>query len=186
MILTGSIVSVSYSQPKDQSIGLRFGDPFGITYKLYMRNQTAIEWNAGTAFGGSKYYRKSFDRKNPGLYYYDHNVEFVWALQGRFLKHHSFPGEADVRGLSWFWGFGGQYRMATIAYFYQTQPGVGEIFRRNEINFDLGMDILAGSEYEIPEIPLNAYFELGIFGEIVDDPFRIRFQGAIGIRYILK
>ncbi|MFC2123727.1 hypothetical protein ACFLU5_02860 [Bacteroidota bacterium] len=187
-IFTGAIFPNAFSQRQTQSIGLRIGDPFGFTYKVYMRNHSAIEWNAGIAFNNwnSRYYRKSFERDNPGLYYYGHNVDFAWALQGRFLKHYRFPDEADVRGLTWFWGFGGQYRMATIEYIYQTQLGVGEIFKRNEINYDLGLEILAGSEYEIPEVPLIAFLELGLFGEIVDDPVKVRFQTAIGIRYIFK
>jgi hypothetical protein len=187
LIFLGLAATETYSQRKVQSVGLRIGDPFGVTYKVYMRNKSAIEWNAGIAFSGwnSNYYRKSFQRDNSGLYYFNHNIDFVWAIQGRFLKHYRFPDEIDFNGLTWFWGFGGQYRMASLEYAYQTQPEMGEIFKMDEINYDLGMELLAGSEYKIPEVPLNAFIEFGLFGEIVDDPVRVRFQGAIGIRYIL-
>lgn len=157
-----------------------------MTYKVYLRNNSAIEWNVGVAFGNSNYYKKSFDRNYPGLNYIDHNVDFTWALQGRFLKHYPFPDEIDVYGLTWFWGFGGQYRMAWIDYTYESQGETGVFYKMDDINYDLGMEIITGSEYEIPQVPLNAFIELGLFVEIVDDPVRVRFQGAIGIRYILK
>jgi len=186
LIAIVTINSYSFGQLQRQAVGIRMGDPFGLTYKVYLKNNSAIEWNAGIAFRNSNYYQKSFERDNPGLNYIDHNVDFAWALQGRFLKHYPFPDEIDVYGLSWFWGFGGQYRMAMVEYAYQSQAEAGVVNKLNEINYDLGMEILAGSEYEIPKVPLNAFIEFGLFTEIVDDPMRVRFQSAIGVRYILK
>ena len=169
-------------QRYDAGIGLRIGDPFGLTYKYYMPRATAFEINFGSTSSGfySDYYQAIFDdiSQFEEFQYAGHQVNYALDLQGRLLFHNDFP--EDIDGLEWYYGFGAQMRLSGIKYRYITSEGTTS---ENYTDIGLGPDGIIGAEYIIPDVPLTAFIDVNLFVELINNPFRFQFQGGIGIRY---
>ena len=172
------------AQQHDQGIGLRIGDPVGITYKSYFNNNAAIELILGSTSANrhGNYYKTSFNNRDKfnGLAYIDHQVDYTLAFQGRVLWHEAFPANVEGR-LDWYWGLGGHLRLSNVDYVYSDPNGI--ILGESETNFDLGPEGILGAEYELLDYPIVTFAEVSMMGELVDNPFRFRFFGALGIRY---
>jgi len=171
-------------QVRDQGIGMRIGDPFGVTYKSYFDNQAALEFTLGTTSSNrfDHYYRNLFDHKNKfdGYAYIDHKVNYTLATQGRILFHESFPARVEGR-LDWYWGFGYHFRLSGVEYSYFDQNNI--IRTADHTNLDLGPEGILGVEYEFLDLPIVGFSEVSLMGELIDNPFRFRFFGAVGVRY---
>jgi len=93
-----------HAQEYDGGVGLRLGDPFGITYKNYRDANTAVEFILGASGTNwhTSYYRKSFDRisKFDNFLYDGHRVDYAIALNGRFLWQQNF--NEDIDGFKWY------------------------------------------------------------------------------------
>lgn len=178
------VVSISYAQQYNQGIGLRVGDPLGVTWKVYLPERAAVEVNFGTTSRNwhSSYYRDTFNGldRYDGFRYSSHDVRYTLALQGRYLLHHSFPANVEGR-LDWYWGVGGQLRLSKVDYTYFTQEMVLNSDTKN--NLDLGPEGILGAEYELQDYPIVTFGEVSLLGEIVDKPFRFRLFAALGVRY---
>lgn len=178
------ITHLGIAQKFDQGIGLRIGDPLGITYKSYFDGKSALELTLGTTSGNrhGNYFQRSFTNKNKydGFNYVNHSVDYTVAMQGRLLWHETFPANVEGR-LDWFWGLGAQLRIAEVTYSYFDANNI--LRTDNAGNFDLGPEGILGMEYELLDFPIVTYCELSLFGELVDNPFRFRIFGAVGVRY---
>ena len=172
------------AQQYNQGIGLRIGDPYGVTYKAYLRQRQAVEFVLGTVSRNnhSSYYRDSFKKLNKydDFLYSSHDVNFSMVLMARYLFHESFPAHVEGR-LDWYYGAGAQLRISTLEYQYFDQQN--NIFRDDHTNIDIGPEAIVGMEYELQDIPMVAFGEVSLLMELADRPFNFRVFGAFGIRY---
>lgn len=177
------VTGFTLGQVRDQGIGLRLGDPVGITYKSYFANPMALEIVVGTSSANwhNNYYRKAFNSASrfDGFDYIDHQVNYTISLQGRLLWHQAVPANVEGR-LDWFYGFGVHIRSSDVEYSYFEQD-----IRRfdKKQNFDLGPEGVVGVEYELLDFPIVAFAEANLMAELIDNPFRFRLFGALGVRY---
>ena len=176
-----------YAQAQHQSIGLRVGDPTGISYKKYLANSVgAIELGFGTVSPDQnrRYYRKSFEHYNQfdGKNYSDHRVNSTLVIQGRYLFQ--YPWELEGSGkYEWYWGAGALMKIANIDYRYTEINGNGTIFKEDKTDLDLGLEIPFGMEYTFEDAPITLFGEFGLFIELTDRPGILQLKGALGIRY---
>ncbi|MGK7396520.1 MAG: hypothetical protein ACNS62_18215 [Candidatus Cyclobacteriaceae bacterium M3_2C_046] len=185
MIMLGLSIAVQAQRYHryDAGIGLRIGDPFGISYKQYLDQGRALEINFGSTAPGlySSYFRDAYRdiSEFDDFVYEGHSINYALALQGRLLFHNQFPENID--GLEWYWGLGAQMQLVGVEYQYRLPNN--RIEYDNRVDIALGPDVILGTEYKIPDVPLAAFIDLNLFMELIDNPFRFRFQGGIGIRY---
>lgn len=167
----------------NQGIGLRLGNPIGVTYKKYLNRYNAVEFIIGTAGPGwgNGYYRDAFgDHYNSGLYYVGHDVRSALVLQGRFQKHYNI----DISGMEgrwdWYWGVGAAMKIASVRYNYRDSFGAPRSATYTDI--DLGPEGMGGMEYTFQNIPLSVFAELSLMLEVVDQ-VAIRPLSGAGARY---
>ncbi|WP_226390804.1 hypothetical protein [Penaeicola halotolerans] len=171
------------------SLGLRLGDPLGFSYKYYVGDGSALELIIGRTSGSTQanYYRNAFldDPRFDDFSYQGHNVVSSSSMQGRYVFHQDLYEQTDLEGLSWYYGFGGQVRFINVDYLYEnlTEPLPNQT-RETITNIDMGIESILGLGYEIPTAPVTLYFETSLFLEIIDRFGPMRFQAAVGARYI--
>lgn len=183
------------SQKSDWGIGLRLGDPTGITVKRYLGDR-AFEFSLGrTNFFNGNYYNNYFND-----WYRDQNFNYTdiqylsvtdiqpIGMQFHYLIHKNIPniGGESVKGLDWYYGFGGQIRTVSYKYDYRYRVAGDNnwYIARDKVNeIDLGADGVIGLEYTFPDVPVSVFADAVLFMEILDNPFSFWFQGGIGGRY---
>jgi hypothetical protein len=169
-----------------QGIGLRVGDPSGITYKRYLPNSLhALEFALGSTQPGrnQSYYQNSFDEydKFDNMIYQSHSVESTLYLQGRYLKQYPFPIEGVEGSFEWYWGIGALFKIAKVNYRYRDTDA--NFYRDVVTDVDFGPEIPLGMEYTFQDVPLTVFSELSIVIELTDRPGILLLKGAVGIRY---
>lgn len=176
------IFCAAYSQK--QGIGLRLGNPIGLTYKKYF-GLKAIELGlCSSSQGWSKaYYENSFDvhDKYDDYKYRSHKVKSALYLQGRYLLHNEIFVDGLEGQWDWYWGVGGVLKFAAIEYKYHDDtPPTEEKDTFHDI--DLGPEGIAGMEYTFQDVPVTLYGDISLMLEIVN---RVTIQpfGAVGVRY---
>ncbi|MEM7108138.1 MAG: hypothetical protein AAF519_07915 [Bacteroidota bacterium] len=176
--------NLAAAQRYDQGIGLRIGDPFGVSYKQYGHNRVALEFTLGTTSRNrhGAYYKDKFKSINDfdRFNYSDHTVNFTLAAQGRYLLHYSFPANVEGR-LDWYGGIGAHLRISTLEYAYFDESESLAFEQRT--NFDLGPEGVLGMEYEFQDYPIVGFGEFSLLAELVDQPFKFRLFAAVGVRY---
>ena len=183
-----------FSQKYNWGVGLRAGDPMGITVKKYMENN-ALELNFGRThlFGGKGYYNNRFDDwylENKFGYkdfqYLGFKASVPIGFQLHYLIHKDIPID-DLEGLQWYFGAGGQLRFQTYTFDYRYKlEGNSEWFYstgERVTDIDFGGDGVIGLEFLIPDSPITIFTDVNIFVEIFDNPFLFWFQAGIGGRY---
>ncbi len=178
------------AQEGQQGIGLRVGDPLGLTYKYYLPRKMAMEVNLGTAPRSwySAYFKDSFDdrKKYDDFRYVSHSVKSTFALQGRYLWHYAFPANVEGR-LDWYWGLGAQMRLVGVEYsYFDNEDIINELTIIRELkrtDFDIGPEGIIGVEYELQDFPIVTFGEASLLTELADKPFRFRVFAALGVRY---
>jgi hypothetical protein len=170
-----------------QSIGLRIGNPLGLTYKRYLPNDRAFEFGIGTAPGGwnKNYYENSFsdfDRYDD-FRYRSHAVNSTVYLQGRYLFQYDIPIEGMVGKLGWYWGAGAMLKFATVKYTYQENDAPGPNATDTRTDIDFGPEGIAGMEYTFDDIPLTVFGDVSLLLEFADRPFTFRAFAAAGARF---
>lgn len=182
--------SSSYANDRNWGLGLRLGDPSGLTVKKYFPSGKALEFNLGTTSYWGYDYQDHFYEEDK----YADSEYVSYRRRGAvgFQVHYLFQKDIrDVNNLQWYWGFGGQIRSKNYQYNYRYRnyfgPGQGDytwVYASDKVtDFDLGADILIGLEYHIPRAPLSAFIDANLMLELLDDPFALFPQGGIGIRY---
>lgn len=173
--------SSSSSSAKNMGIGLRFGDPAGITFKKYSGN-TAWEINLGRSYRWGYRYDDRFYRydrfDNRKLYdYKGHSAGPTTALQIHWLKHHDING---ANGLQFYYGVGPQARFTNVYYRYKYDDR--EYYERFT-DLDLGVDGVIGLEYTFSDVPFSIFLDANAFIEVFDAPGWIHGQSGIGVRF---
>jgi uncharacterized protein YgiM (DUF1202 family) len=174
-------------------IGIRLGDPLGLTVKKYTSGGNAWEFNLGTTgYYGFNYRNYFYDRyKNSDYEYLNYNGRRAVSLQAHYLFQKDFP---NSDGLQWYWGLGPQIRFMTHYYSYRFRnyfgPGPGDFVwmydHKRATHLDLNVDIVFGLEYHFPKAPFSVFGDVNLSIEILDDPFLLFVQGGLGIRYNIR
>lgn len=178
-------------------LGLRGGDPSGLTVKKYMGGK-ALEFNLGRT--GVWYGHGWYDDRFNDWYidqkfdyeYYEYtgfhgaapvSIQLHYLVQ-KDLSH--FLGE-NTPGLEWYLGAGGQLRSWNYGYDYRYKlkgdPNWHYVTDSHVHNIDLGPDGVLGVEYTFSELPISVFADLTLFVEVVDDPLALWTQGGAGVRY---
>jgi hypothetical protein len=179
-----------FSLAQKQGIGLRLGDPVGITYKKYLPRNHAFELGIGGASPQwhRTYYQNSFDEysKYDNYRYVGHTVESTVYLQARYLFHYDIPVEGMQGKLDWYWGAGAMLKLAKIKYRYKDAENGPATFTDIKTDIDIGPEGILGMEYFFDDIPLSVFGEASLLVELADRPGAVRVFGGVGLRYIFK
>lgn len=174
------------------AIGVRIGDPIGITYKAWFLDRFGFEVIAGTSLGGVyvNFVRENFDL-NPDydtLTYVGHTNNYTASVQARLVMHNPLPEAiSGTRGVDWYIGIGAMYRIIDVNYTYEAGIDL--------VNFEIGSfdeqlsvagpEGILGFEYLLPGTQYSAFGEGGVFYDLLNDNSEVRFQGGVGLRYNL-
>jgi hypothetical protein len=192
-MLLAFLMPTSYGQKKKSTsssgknfgVGVKLGDPLGLSLKKYNGNK-AFELIIGRSYyyGGADYYG----------YYYKHDKRFkngyVYggydtrstpiAIQLHYLIHKDI---SSVDGLQWYYGVGGQLRYATFKYRYWDVNTSYNVQYARVTDFGIGPDGVLGLEYTFNDVPISLALDLDLYMEIIDRPFMFLLQGGLGVRY---
>jgi len=175
------------SLAQKQGIGIRLGDPVGITYKKYLPRHHAVELGIGGASPQwhRNYYQNSFDEysKYDNYRYVGHTVESTIYLQARYLFDYNIPVEGMEGKLDWYWGVGGMLKIAKIKYRYRDLESNTPTLSDVRTDIDLGPEGILGMEYLFEDIPLTVFGEASALIELLDRPGAVRVFGGLGLRY---
>jgi hypothetical protein len=176
-------------------VGVRLGDPTGLTLKKYARGK-ALEINFGrTGFRYKddwydKRFHKWFDRRGYVYQDVDYNGYRGGAplsIQLHFLRQKGIDKRAvsGLSGLEWYYGVGAQVQFDNYRYDYRYKVNGNWVYVEDErvFGFDLGVDVPIGLEYTFRETPITLFIDLSLYMELVDDPFFLWLQGGLGARY---
>ncbi|MFN3402557.1 MAG: SH3 domain-containing protein [Cytophagaceae bacterium] len=177
-------------------IGLRLGDPTGLTIKKYLE-KSALEFSIGRGymFYGDRYYHRGFDRRYDH-YYYNHphyerfeyryySASFPLAVQLHYVFQNNFAG---VDNLYWYAGFGGQFRYQSYTYHYRYKYWGNPYWYEGSESYtdiDIGVDGVFGMEFFIPRSNISVFADVTIFTELADS-FQFWPMGGIGGRFNFK
>ncbi len=176
---------VGFSQR--QGIGLRLGDPTGVTYKKYLGKTNAIEFGIGSAPARwhNSYYINSFDEYSgyDSYRYQNHTVQSTLYLQARYLFHYPIPVENMEGKLDWYWGVGGLLKVAKVKYSFRDNDSPFTPGTDVKNDFDIGPEGILGMEYTFQDVPLSVFSEGSLMLEFLDRPLTFQGFGCLGVRY---
>jgi len=163
------------------AIGVRLGDPTGVTFKKYLGNDFALEFSAGVPtyiLGGYDYdnYYNDHYYKN-GYYGYGHKNKFRYAIQAHFTKLFDIK---SVDGLQWYAGGGLQFRQNIYQYKYYDYNG--KPYTENVSVAQFGLDVVGGAEYTFSGVPFSLFADVTTFVNFVNGA-GVYFQPAVGGRF---
>jgi hypothetical protein len=168
---------------KNWAIGVRLGDPTGLTLKKYF-DKNAFEFVAGYAPYNSGY--------NYGNYYFNQNYnnngyKYAGATNGpgiafqfHYLRHFEIK---PVEGLQWYVGGGFQFRNYFYTENYYDNSGYYHSQVANYVA--AGIDVKGGAEYTFRQQPFTVFADLNFFTAIAEQ-FGFYPQYGIGGRYNFK
>lgn len=195
-LLTCAFVCVSqFIFSQNAGIGLRLGDPSGITFKKYStKNAWEINFGRSYLFNGNRWYNNHFDYWYEKQKYGYKEYQYLGYAAGVPLSlqlHYLFRNPVkSTAGLEWYWGIGAQFRFQRYFYSYRyklyNDPNWYYSYDRAVTDIDLGFDGIIGLEYNFKDVPLALFIDANIFMEFVDRPFFFWFQSGLGIRYNFK
>jgi hypothetical protein len=170
-----------------QGLGLKFGDPTAITYKLYPDRHWAFAVDVGKASVGlyHDYYKHIFNdlAQTDTLTYVTHKATNNFFLETKLL--YQWDIEKISKGLQLYAGLGWQWRNTTLNYTYSYKSGStiepGTLIRSR---FTYGPVAILGFEYANFSLPISAFIEIELFTDNMADPGYHRFQGGVGLRYV--
>jgi hypothetical protein len=171
-----------------QGIGIKLGDPFAITYKLYATEWLAFSIDGGiAAFGLYKDRYSELFSEVPGtdsFEYFNHYVKKDTYVAAKVSFYNEGP--KFLKGLDYYVSLGWQMRYVDIEYGYNEEVSVTEDkFGTLDATLDyMGPEVGLGVEYSYFNLPLSAFIEINWFYDIVYAPSPIKFQAGIGVRYV--
>ncbi len=179
------------SAQKNIGVGLKLGDPLGLTVKKYFGNKWALEGLVGRTFYWGGGYDGYYDKKpQPGPpppaggpypyddHYYDpRGVSFQLHL----LYQKDIP---SVQGLQWYVGGGPQLRVLSYHYrYWYNVPGGPVYYDDTYHQVGFGLDGVFGSEYTFAQVPITVFADLGLYVELAGNPLWAAIQGGVGARF---
>nr|MBI1231613.1 hypothetical protein [Cytophagales bacterium] len=191
IILFALLLGPLSGMSQQHQLGLRFGEPFSVTYKTYLDENFSVEGMIGRGSSNSApYYRRAFENNKPlsSAIYTSHSVSDAFNIHARIAYNEDISSEFDITEgtLLGYLGVGAVIRSTSADYTY-TIPGTGAVpnFQsESRANIDIGPEGYGGAEYIFQDLPLSVFAELGLFLELVDRPGHIKLQGGIGARYL--
>ena len=195
ILLLSLSLLLCFAANAQKGIGVRLGDPSGVTFKTY-NGDKALEFSIGrtSLFRGKGRYNDNFSKwYTDATFGYtdyrliDSKVSTPIGMHVHYLIHSDwFASEFD--GLQWYYGFGGQFRFQSYRHKYQYKikgdPSWHTAETEKFTDIDLGADGVLGAEYEFEDVPIRVFVDLTLFMEVVDNPFFFWFQAGIGGRYM--
>ena len=167
----------------DLTLGLKLGDPTGVTLKKYMdKNALEVVWGF-PAWGGESYGNRYYNKRYRDYHYFDYYTDnyFSTALQVHYLWR--FP-IGDIDGFTWHIGFGGQIRYRTFEVFYANYWDNGRYFYESDRvhTIEIGPDAVGGIEYALKQAPITFFADANVF--IAFSRYsNVYGQGGIGARF---
>lgn len=165
------IGTVHMAAAQSRGIGIRLGEPTGITYKNYFARGRAFELGIGTTGSGwnHNYYQSSFSKRNSYEgQYVSHSVDNVIFLQGRYLLNQEVVVR-DVEGrFDWYWGIGAVLKVARVQYHYQDASPPYTPFTDIRTDVDFGPEGIIGAEYKFEDVPFSLFAEASLMMEFAD------------------
>lgn len=170
-------------------LGIRLGEPSGLTLKGYFSSRNAIEFSVGRSnyyvdhnyeYYNDRYYDE-YDR-----YYYDNPYRrpyraYAVSVFFHYLRQHAFNEsfeDANLDGLYWYAGMGPQLIIEKFVYDHDRTEEPDELTIINA-----GIDLVIGMEYTFEDLPLSAFVDVTFYFELQDQPMRFIPQAALGARY---
>jgi len=175
-----------------QGVGLRIGNPLGLTYKRYLPNNRALEILFGTVPDGwyKNYYKNSFSdvSEYDSYSYHSHDVEGTIYFQGRYLFHYDITAKRMLGKLDCYWGAGALFKFARVKYFYfypwELGPGGSSVLLDDlRTDIDIGPEAITGIEYTFDQTPVTLFGEVSGFLEFTDRPLSFKVLAAVGARF---
>lgn len=172
-----------------QGIGIKVGDPFALTYKLYLTEWFAFNIDAGLTASGlyKDRYAELFytlPEASDSLTYFNHQVKRDTYIAAKV----SFYGKPPkfLKGIDYYVSFGWQMHYVDILYGYEEEVSVTETkFGSFTKTMDyMGPEAGIGVEYSYFNIPMAAFIEINWMYDMINKPTFIKFQGGIGLRYV--
>lgn len=179
--------SSGWAQSYQWGVGLRVGDPTGISVKRFMGSH-AWEFNLGQThvWGYNAFREFENDHDYDDYRYLDSRFRSAVSLQLRYLTFKPIQIEGRDK-LSWYAGLGGQLRSVSVDYRYRYWAGPRNNDWRERwesVNdVDLGADLIAGLEFSFHDLPLSVFADVNLFVELLNNPLFLRLQGGAGLRY---
>ena len=151
------------AQMKDWAAGFRVGEPGGFMVKRYLPSgKNAVEFNFGT-YGGLWGTNRSYQE---GSF---QNIGF--SLNALYLWHRPTLVNSD---LHYYYGAGPQFVSRNLFSDKSIYP---------EAKRGLGAASIAGLEYFPIDAPNLSFFaELGLYTELLPNPFFLHIQGGVGVK----
>jgi hypothetical protein len=148
---------------KDWAAGFRVGEPGGFMIKRYLPSgKNAVEFNFGT-YGGLWGTNRSYQN---GSF---QNIGF--SLNALYLWHRPTLVNSD---LHYYYGAGPQFVSRNLFSDKSIYP---------ETKRGLGAASIAGLEYFPIDAPNLSFFaELGLYSELLPNPFFLHIQGGVGVK----
>ncbi|MBS9523726.1 hypothetical protein KI659_06800 [Litoribacter alkaliphilus] len=179
--------ALAYSQ--EHQVGVRLGEPLGITYKTFIDERISLEGIIGAAGANhAGYYRRAFNNNRPtgDAVYASHSTYSAFSLNARAAYHEDITNQFNItEGMLWaYGGVGAQLRSVQVDYLYSRPMSPTFFNSENRTNIDFGPEAFVGTEYYFQDLPISVFVEAGLFLELIDRPGHLRLQGAIGARYI--
>ena len=170
-------------------IGIKIGDPFGLTVKFYLSKNFALVADFGKSASAlySQYYTEMFDSyfRDPDdtLSYFSHKAVRDWV--GEFKVIYQIDASALSPGLWFYTGAGVEARDLKIDYQYSTKaplpPETRTVQRKRSTQ---GVEAVIGVEYANFKFPISTFLELEYYYDLAKDPGWRKLQGGVGLRYI--
>lgn len=160
LLLVGLGCSSNLSAQKYSSaIGLRFGYPNSVSYKMFLSEANALE-----VFGAFDTQRSVVAGLNAG-----------WTSLGlgaAYLIHADF---ANSDGLSWYYGGGANIDFFTYGNDYSGSGG----------NISLGISGYLGLDYKFGNAPINITLDISPTFFLIGNGGFVGKHGTLGVRYVL-
>jgi hypothetical protein len=186
IVLFASIISFAQNRATtNRAIGIRLGDPMGITYKKYLTADRAIEFGLGSVSPGwhQLYYENAFEKikKYDQYTYRSHTVLSTVYLQARYLINNNILIQGMEGKLNWYYGGGMILKVAKVKYYFDDlQPPFARSDTHSDIDF--GPEGILGMEYTFQNIPMNVFVDFSLMLELADR-LAVRNFSGLGARY---
>ncbi len=175
---------------RNYSLGVRVGDPYGITGKVYFKNRWGVEVILGKTFAAlhNVANKEAFDKLGNLSYdtttYLGHEVKRSYVVAIRAAKHFSIGG---YTGLDWYAAAGVQGRYYQSHYVFQyTEAALTNVTSYDDTIISGGPDVAIGIEFVVPYQPLGIFAEVGAFSDVLNGDLVPNFLGGLGFRYNFK